>query len=142
MTLIESYQHKGDGYNPFLIRPGWQVAQLNHAAEEELEAISCLDVHYKTDEVFILIEGEAVLIAASVSNNCIEYDLQVMKQGITYNIPRNVWHKIAMQKGSKVIIVENDYTHLPLPDGDYGFYYLSEDRKADLRSQVNQILNQ
>ena len=29
--LIEEYTHTGIGYNPFLIRNNWQVAQLNHS---------------------------------------------------------------------------------------------------------------
>ena len=28
--MIETYFHSGEGYNPFLVREGWQVAQLNY----------------------------------------------------------------------------------------------------------------
>ena len=37
--MIESYFHKGEGYNPFLIREGWQVAQLNHVSGHGLDDI-------------------------------------------------------------------------------------------------------
>ncbi|WP_319268680.1 hypothetical protein [uncultured Draconibacterium sp.] len=140
MTIIDTYKHKNEGYNPFLITPKWQVAQLNHAPEEELEVIERLDIHYKTDEVFFLIDGQAVLIAAKINDNTIDYDLQIMQPGITYNIRKNVWHNIAMYPGCKVLIVEDANTHLPLPDGDYEFHYLSEEQKQDLQNQVNQLL--
>ena len=86
--------------------------------------------------MFVLLEGESVLIAAEIENDQITYDLINMKPGIIYNIPKNTWHKIAMQKGSKVCIVEKDNTHL----GDFEFYDLSEEQKADLRNAVNQLL--
>ncbi|MCU4177053.1 hypothetical protein [Carboxylicivirga sp. N1Y90] len=139
--IIDKYEHTKEGYNPYLITPTWQVAQLNHAPEEELEAIERLDIHHKTDEAFFLVEGKAVLIAAKLDQDDIKYDLQLMKPGITYNIRKDVWHNIAMYKGSKVLIIEDANTHLPLPDGDYEFHYLNEDEKKDLHQQVNQLLN-
>lgn len=140
MQIIDKYKHQGEGYNPYLITSKWQVAQLNHAPEEELDAIERLDIHHLTDEVFILLDGQAVLIAAEIKEDKIEYDLQLMKTGITYNIRKEVWHNIAMYPGSKVLIVEDANTHLPLPDGDYEFYYLNEEQKKYLQSQVNQLL--
>ena len=52
--MIESYFHKGEGYNPFLIREGWQVAQLNHVSGHGLDDIERIEVHKSTEEVFIL----------------------------------------------------------------------------------------
>lgn len=137
MNLIEQYEHVKDGYNPFLIRPQWQVAILNYAPAESLEAIDKLDVHHNTDEVFVLLEGKSVLIAASIDNNLVSYHAVDMKPGIVYNIPRNVWHKIAMHPGSKVLIVENPDTHLD----DFEFYHLSEMQKAALEDAVHAAEN-
>lgn len=141
MTIIDKYEHTKEGYNPYLITPRWQVAQLNHAPEEELKAIERLDVHRKTDEAFFLVEGKVVLIAANLEKGDIKYDLQLMKPGITYNVRKDVWHNIAMYEGSKVLIIEDANTHLPLPAGDYEFHYLNEDEKTDLQHQVNQLLS-
>ncbi|TKG93887.1 hypothetical protein EYV94_14100 [Puteibacter caeruleilacunae] len=136
MKIIDTYQHTSQGYDPYLITNQWQVAQLNHAPEEELNSINCLDIHYKTDEVFFLIEGTAVLIAAQIKDDTITYDLQLMKPGITYNIRKNIWHKIAMQPNAKVLIIENSNTHID----DYEFYYLSQNQIEDLRTEVNQLI--
>ena len=132
MNLIELYKHTESGYNPFLIREQWQVAILNYAPEETLEAIDKLDVHYETDEVFVLLAGNAVLIAASIDSDIVCYEAIDMKPNIVYNIPRNVWHKIAMQPESSVLIVENQNTHV----GDFEFYPLNEAQKNDLREAV------
>jgi len=101
MKIIEKYAHEGQGYHPYLITPKWQVAQLNYAPEEELESIEKLDIHFETDEAFFLIGGEAVLIGASIEhlepeNTVIDYDFQIMKPGVLYNIPKNVWHNTAL----------------------------------------------
>ena len=43
-----------------------------------------------------------------------------------------------MYEGSKVCIVEKANTHL----GDFEFYDLSEEQKADLRRAVNQLITE
>jgi len=136
MKLIEVYEHNSAGYDPTLIRDGWQAAFLNYADAESLEQIVKLDIHHETDEAFVLLEGKSVLIAASIENGTIEYDLIDMKPGILYNIPKETWHKIAMWKGSKVFIVERANTHL----GDFEFYDLSGRQQAELQNEVNKLI--
>ena len=68
MNLIEVYKHEAEGYNPSLISDGWQAAFLNYADAEKLESIEKLDIHYLTDEVFVLLEGESVLIAIAIAS--------------------------------------------------------------------------
>ena len=132
MKLIEKYQHEGEGYNPFLIREGWQVARLNHMSGQGVNDIQKVDVHWKTDEVFILIAGTAVLIAAEVQGENVIFEMISMQQGIVYNIPVGVWHNIAMLEDAQVIIVEKDETHL----GNSDFYYLNEAQKESLNQQI------
>ena len=112
MAQIETYFHKGDGYNPFLITKQWQVAQLNFMPEIGFDAIDRVECHTKTDEVFILLKGSAILISASIEKKIIEFDLLRMNPGITYNVPAGIWHSIAMNREARVIIVENNNTHL------------------------------
>ena len=58
-----------------------------------------------------------------------------MRPLCAYNIRRGVWHKIAMQPGSRVLIVENCNTHL----GDFEFYDLSAEQIAALRETVVKV---
>lgn len=136
MKIIDDYKFSGEGYNPFLITGRWQVAYLNYAEAESLEKIEKLDIHHRTDEVFVLLQGQAALIGASITNGNIEYDAANMQQGVVYNIPQNVWHKIAMMPGSQVLIIENNDTHLD----DFEFFELSPSQKIQLRECVNQTL--
>ncbi|WP_431213410.1 hypothetical protein ACQ86N_00225 [Puia sp. P3] len=125
--MIETYEFKGEGYDPFLIREGWQVAQLNHMEAQDLEGIVKIDKHLLTDEVFVLVRGTAVLIAATANEaGAVAFTCVRMQQGITYNIPANTWHNIAMDRDASVIIVERndthlgDYVHMPLTAGEQG----------------------
>jgi len=135
--LIEVYSHRGEGYNPYLIGDLWQVAQLNFLPEHAVDAIHKLDVHYETDETFLLLDGRAVLIAASIADDLVEYELIDMQPKVLYNIPRNCWHNIAMSEDAEVLITENARTH----EGDYEFYFLSEAQKEELCRRITSIWN-
>ena len=134
MKLIESYRFDAQGYDPTFISDGWQVAFLNYAPAEALESIVKLDIHFLTDEVFVLLEGRAVLIAATIGDT-ITYDLADMVPGVIYNIPKNTWHKIAMYEGSKVCVVEKSNTHV----SDFEFHDLSAKEQKDLQDAVNNL---
>lgn len=138
MKIIDAYDYAGAGYAPFLIGDKWQVAFLNYAPEEALESIVKLDVHHYTDEVFVLLDGRAALIGAQISDGRIVYEVVDMQPMQAYNIRREVWHKIAMQPGSRVLIVENSNTHL----GDFEFYDLSAAQIATLRETVGKAWRQ
>ena len=135
MKIIDAYDYGGTGYAPFLIGDKWQVAFLNYAPEEALESIVKLDVHHYTDEVFVLLDGRAALIGAQVDDGGVAYEAVDMRPLCAYNIRRGVWHKIAMQPGSRVLIVENCNTHL----GDFEFYDLSAEQIAALRETVVKV---
>ena len=132
MELIEKYTNDNAGYLPLLMGNKWQVAILNYALEETLGHIDKLDIHHHTDEVFVLLDGHAVLIAARIDESGVHYETADMKPFCVYNIPRDVWHKIAMEPDSRVLIVENAGTHL----GDFEFYELSGEEVASLRGMV------
>lgn len=109
--MIETYFHKGEGYAPFLIREGWQVAQLNYLPGHGFEEIGRMEVHRDTDEVFILFKGNAVLIEGNSQRDGIQFFCEKMRPGITYNIPAGTWHNIAMDADTEIIIVEKSGTH-------------------------------
>ena len=133
---LEKYEIKESGYHPFLIRDGWQVAQLNYDTNQEVENIKKLDIHNHTDEVFILLKGMAVLITANIFNNKPQFELEVMKPGITYNIPQETWHNIAMEKGCEVIIVEKSNTHV----NDFEFFHLTEKNHCELTARTKKLM--
>ena len=134
--MIERYYHSEEGYNPFLIRNGWQVAQLNYLPGHGLNDIDMVEAHNHTDEVFVLFEGTAVLISAEIKGDDVGFDMIKMEQGVTYNIPAGMWHNIAMDPKAKMIIVENDNTHL----NDCVHHPLTEKQMVELYAAIKSVL--
>ncbi len=133
---IQQFIIKKRGFHPFLIKGDWQVAQLNYIEDQDIKNIEKIDVHYETDEAFVLLEGEAVLIAGVFENKRLSFTAEYMKPLVTYNIPKGTWHNIAMEKESKVLIVEKANTHL----SDFEYYKLDLEQLSAMRVEVNKVL--
>ena len=129
---IEKYAIKKGGYDPFLIREGWQVAQLNYETDMDIHQIKKVEVHRNTDEVFILTKGNAILIGAYIENERVTFQVEPMQAGVTYNVPTGHWHNIACQPGSEIIIVEKSNTHL----NDVEYFDLTEKHIEDMKKLV------
>ena len=112
LSEIETYLHDGDGYRPLLIRVGWQVAQLNDRADLHADSVCQIECHDATDEAFVLVKGDATLVAATEATNGLAFETLRMRSGVTYNMPAGVWHTIVTSPGMQVLIVERDNTHL------------------------------
>lgn len=134
--MIAIYSYDGEGYEPLLIRDGWQVAQLNYVPRHGLDDMDDLEMHTLTDEAFILISGAAVLVSARRGGEGIAFECVRMEPGATYNIPAGVWHNIGMRPDARMIIVERNLTHLR----DVEHAPLSEQEREMLRRAVAAVL--
>ena len=137
IKLIEEYRHEKEGYNPYLIGPKWQVAQLNYEPGLAPDAIKKVEAHHQTDETFLLMAGQAVLIAAEVHDNKVNFEVSNMKHRVLYNIPKGCWHNIAMSEDAEVLIIEDANTHL----GDYEYHYFNEEEEMELRALLKSVWN-
>jgi hypothetical protein len=123
---IRSY--KGKGFQPLVIFNDWRVAILNYMDEIHPENNNRMERHTKTDEVFVLAKGQAVLI---VGGNYAQVDMifpQVMEVGKLYNVRVNTWHTILLSRDASVLIVEE------LDTGEQNSEYL--DLPAILHQQI------
>ena len=137
MGMLLSFFHVVDGYNPYLIDKDWQVAQLNFEKGQGFYDLKKVDKHLKTDEAFILKKGVAVLIAAEIKAHEIEFEVVNMKKDILYNIPKNMWHNIALSPDAEVFIIENSNTHLY----DFEYHYLTEEQCQELIKKIEQAIS-
>ena len=71
---------------------------------ESFDKIMKLERHMVTDEVFMLLEGEATLIIG------LEKTAVPMEKHKIYNVRKGIWHNIKVSEDAKVFIVENDNT--------------------------------
>ncbi|MBE6561136.1 MAG: hypothetical protein E7662_08410 [Ruminococcaceae bacterium] len=118
---MDILEYKGEGYRALMDSDGWRVAFLRYGPK--FAAYNQLERHMCTDEVFLLVEGSAVLY--------VEDQPYVMEKCKMYNVPRAVWHHIVVTPDATVMIVENANTskenseHISLEE------YRKGDRNAD-----------
>ena len=93
--------YEGKGYFSHFRYGTWRIAYLNHAPMFTKEGITYLERHNETDEVFILLEGEASLF---MGENATEV---IMEKFRSYVVKKGAWHNIVVSEDAKVLIVEN-----------------------------------
>ena len=82
----------------------WRIAYLNHGDRFEEKNFNRIERHVQTDEVFVLLEGEATLIIGEELNR-IETEPHKV-----YNVKKGVWHHIVVSEDAIVLVVENSNT--------------------------------
>ena len=106
-TLVEIREYDGAGYQPLIDYGAWRVAILRWEQSMLPEKMEFMERHTQTDEVFVLLNGQAKLILGG--NHAIAEGVcqQVMEKGILYNVKRNAWHTIMLSQDASILIVEN-----------------------------------
>lgn len=96
---IEILEYTGEGYSKVMSFGAWRVAMINYSERFEEKNLVMLERHLLTDEVFVLLEGNAILVS--------DKERYKMEKNKIYNVKKAVWHAIALSKDAKVLIVEN-----------------------------------
>ncbi len=78
------------------------MAYLSYA--ERFDNITYLEKHLKTDEIFVLLKGRAMLLVGKKAEQII------MEKGNMYNVKKGVWHNIKVGQDALLLIVENHDT--------------------------------
>jgi len=112
-NMLDVKDYKGRGYMPLVDYSLWRVAVLNTPPARPAKRTRKVSRHMETDEVFILVEGRAVLVIGGKSSKPRDKLKTVkMKENLMYNVKKRTWHTALLAKGSKIIIVENRKTTL------------------------------
>jgi ureidoglycolate hydrolase len=106
-TLLEIRDYQGEGYQPLVDYCDWRVAILRYLDELQPERIDSMERHTETDEVFVLLLGQGVLIMGGCEAQVEHIYPQVMERGKIYNVKRNAWHTILLSRDASVLLVEN-----------------------------------
>lgn len=99
---LEIFLPAKEGYAAVHSFESWRVAYLTYA--ECFDNITQLERHNKTDEIFVLLEGSAVLF---IGEDAKQVEMEKNKM---YNVKKGVWHNVKVSKDALLMIVENDDT--------------------------------
>ena len=109
-TLLEIRDYQGKGYQPLVDYGDWRVAILRYLDELQPDRIDSMERHTETDEVFVLLFGQGVLIMGGCEAQVERIYPQEMELGKIYNVKRNAWHTILLSRDASVLLVENKDT--------------------------------
>lgn len=102
--MIEAHSIEKSGFCPQVIFEGWKTAFITYS--EDYGDLMRVKRHLKTDEVVILIQGEATLYTLE-GDTVLEMPLAI---GKTYNVKAGTWHHIRLGVDAMGYIVENSNT--------------------------------
>lgn len=106
-NLLEIHEYLGEGYKPLIDFNCWRVAVLRYLDELQPDRISYFERHNETDEVFVLLQGQAVLFMGKGDDTVEEVIPNVMKNGVFYNVKCGAWHAVALSRDATILLVEN-----------------------------------
>lgn len=106
-TLLNVVTFDGIGYKPVVDFENWRVAILRYHDELLPENITQMQRHDETDEVFVLLEGNCILLVAEGNDEIKCIHAIDMQPFLIYNVKRGCWHSHTLSKGARVLIVEN-----------------------------------
>lgn len=105
--LLEIAEYRGAGYKPVIDFGAWRVAVLNWSDNDLVENIHSMQKHDQTDEVFVLLAGTCVLLAADGAAAPGTVEAESMRPLKAYNVKKGVWHSHSLSRDASVLIVEN-----------------------------------
>ena len=111
--MLEIREFNGEGYKPLVDYASWRVAILRYIDELEPGRIDTLERHTETDEVFVLLRGQGVLLMGGNEATVNAIHPQALESGKIYNVKRNSWHNILLSRDASVLLVENRDTGTP-----------------------------
>ena len=102
--MIEIRAIEKSGFSEQVTFEGWKTAFATHS--EEYGELRRMKRHLETDEVFVLIQGEATLYTLE-GETLLETPLEI---GKTYNVKKGTWHHVRLAPDAMGYIVENSNT--------------------------------
>jgi len=105
--LVNILEFNEEGYKPLVDFGSWRVAFLRYIDELIPENIHRLERHVETDEVFVLLAGEAILFFGEGEEEIETLTSLEMEPGKLYNVRKNAWHCCVLSRDATILLVEN-----------------------------------
>ena len=103
---VDVIEYTGESYVPLVDFERWRVAFLRY--DERFSKFTELERHLETDEVFVLLAGNATLYTRDDNGTNEEFEMEQCK---IYNVKKGAWHHIVVSRDATVLIVENADTN-------------------------------
>jgi hypothetical protein len=108
--ILEVSEYTGEGYKPLIDCNGWRVAYLRYLDELFPAKIEKLERHLETDEVFVLLAGEVLLLMGGNGPSVTALETIQMQPLKLYNVRQAAWHGVVLSRDATILLVENTNT--------------------------------
>jgi ureidoglycolate hydrolase len=109
-SLMEIREYDGAGYRPLIDYGAWRVAILRWDQSMLPEKLEYMERHTQTDEVFVLLKGQASLILGGNHPKVESVIQRELETGKLYNVKLSTWHTSVLSRDATILIVENQDT--------------------------------
>jgi len=106
-NLLTIEEFTGEGYLPLVDFGSWRVAFLRYLDGLQPDRIDQMERHNQTDEVFVLLAGQAVLFMGEGKDGVEQVYPQEMEPGKVYNVKQFAWHTVVLSLDATILLVEN-----------------------------------
>jgi ureidoglycolate hydrolase len=127
--VLEILDYDGVGYQPLIDFGAWRVAFLRWIDSILPDRIDYMERHAETDEVFVLLHGQAVLFLGGRGAQVVTIEAQLMEPCKLYNVKQNSWHSISMSRDTTILLVENRDTS----EANSQYWQLTDSQRAMIR---------
>jgi hypothetical protein len=108
--ILDIVAYTGEGYKPLIDFNGWRVAYLRYLDGLFPPKIDRIERHMQTDEVFVLIGGQATLLMGGNKSSVEALEAVTMEPLKLYNVRQAAWHGIILSRDATILLVENTNT--------------------------------
>jgi ureidoglycolate hydrolase len=129
---IDSFEFTGEGMSRVYENSKWTVGIKNYKPANDIANINCIERHNQTDELFVLLCGNCVLVYATQENGKFIFKALKMEFNKVYSIPQSLWHNTITQPDTKMILIEDSSTGMSNSD----VMNLTNDLVEDLKAAV------
>lgn len=106
--MLEQFEIHGQGFQPLKDYGSWRIAQLSYdPSVNDLDSLSSLGCHYETEEAFVLLQGEAVIVTAETGKKPLSFEAVKLVPGRIYVVAVGQWHAAVLKPDTRLLIVEN-----------------------------------
>ena len=124
---VDIVDHKAPGYKPLIWSDGNWMAALMNGTRTSWSMPAQIEQHPRTDELFVLVAGRAVMVVAGNARKPGKIQQVAMRRHVFYNVKAGTWHITPMTKNAKMVIIERKGTNI---DGSILVDFSARQRKA------------
>lgn len=102
--MVISEKPQKDGFETIFQNDAFKCAFISPSDQYSYGKIKLMKRHNDSDEVFVLMEGSAVLLTKDDDS---DYQVTPLQQKIAYNVTKGTWHHLAVSDDALVFVTES-----------------------------------